>query len=290
MKLLDQYCYINSDSKEIVEYTKKMARDGTDLESVVRNILNWFDEHMSYSRLNSPYYPLQRSDLDTLRMRSGTCGDYSNLIVSSLLTLGIPAKYAVIKKDCYGHEQSHICVVAKSEEEWVLIDATLPYRKWWGYKTPHQDYDIYSPEEFEKKCKEEEKYCYKLALEWGNKDYAGLLYGPWLYEELVINEADFLDSIFYLLVFNSPKEWNLYVYYLHYSAKEAKSSLMATLNPKKTSYRFSVNEVDSIWDENQWSIEYEFDSIPEKYKSENFYTLRENMEKMVGRIEKIIPL
>lgn len=122
-------------------------------EQIIRNIISWFDENVKYSRLNSPYYPLQRSDIDTLRMKSGTCGDYSNLIVSTLLDLGIPAKYALLKKDCYGHNQDHICAMAEVNSNWILIDATLPYRKWSGYNTPHLEYDACTPDEFEAKFK-----------------------------------------------------------------------------------------------------------------------------------------
>ena len=97
-------------------------------------------------------------------MKSGTCGDYSNLIVSTLLNLGIPAKYTFVKKDCYGNNQDHICAMAEVDNNWILIDATLPYRKWVGYNTSHIEYETYTPDEFEAKFKKEERYWANLAL------------------------------------------------------------------------------------------------------------------------------
>lgn len=239
--------------------------------------------------MNSPYYPLQRSDIDTLRMKSGTCGDYSNLIVSTLLNLGVPAKYAFVEKDCYGHNQDHICAMAKIDNDWILIDPTLPYRKWWVYGTPHKKYDIYTPEEFEQKFKKEEKYWANLALKWKEEKYAGLLYAPWIHEEVIINEPEFIDSIFYLLVFNDSNDWNIYVYYLHYTNKKGRSPVMAIVNPKKTTYRFSIHQVESIWDEEQWSEEYEYEDIPKNYKGGKFTSLDNNLKNITDRIKQIIP-
>lgn len=286
---LDKYKYIHRKSKEISEFAKEMSRDGVDTEHIIKNIFRWFDENMEYSRLNSPYYPLQRSDMDTLRMKSGTCGDYSNLIVSTLLNLGIPAKYAFVKKDCYGHNQDHICAMAKINNDWILIDATLPYRKWWGYKTPHKEYDIYTPDEFEQKFKKEERYWSNLALKWKEEKYAGLLYAPWIHEEVIINRPELMDSIFYLLVFNDSNDWNLYVYYLHYTSEKGRSPVMAIINPKSFTYRFSIHQVKSIWDEEQWGEKYEPDDIPKNYKDEKFIRLDNNIKNIIDRVKQIIP-
>lgn len=289
LKDLDKYRYINSESEEISKFAKEMSRNTIDTKHIISNILSWFDENIEYSRLNSPYYPLQRNDIDTLRMKSGTCGDYSNLIVSTLLNLGIPAKYAYIREDCYGHNQDHICPMVEIDNNWVLVDATLPYRKWVGYNTPHKEYDIYTPEEFEEKFKKEEKYWANLALKWGEEKYAGLLYSPWIHEEVVINNHRDIETIFYLLVFSNLDDWNLYVYYLHYTPQKAISPVMAIINPIKFSYRFSVCEVESIWDEEQWSQEYALDNIPKNFKDERFIKLSKSIEIILNKIKQIIP-
>lgn len=289
LKDLNKYRYLHSNSEEISKFAREMSKNTYDTKEIIKNIFSWFDENVEYTRLNSPYYPLQRSDKDTLKMKSGTCGDYSNLIVSTLLNLGIPAKYAFIKKDCYGNNQDHICAMAKVDNNWVLIDATLPYRKWVGYNTPHIEYDTYSPREFEEKFKKEEKYWADLALRWGEEKYAGLLYGPWIHEETVTNTDEILDSIFYLLTFTGICKWKLYVYYLHYTSETAISPLMAIISPGKKIYRFSIYKVESIWDEEQWSKEYNLDNIPKNYKDERFLRLNNNIDKNINRILEIIP-
>lgn len=96
---LDKCRCIHSESEEISKFAKEMSRNAVDDKQIIKNIINWFDENVEYSRLNSPYYPLQRSDVDTLRMKSGTCGDYSNLIVSTLIKFRNPCQI------CFGEER-----------------------------------------------------------------------------------------------------------------------------------------------------------------------------------------
>ena len=288
LKDLDEYRYLHSDSEKISEFAREMSANAPDTEQIIKNIFSWFGKNVEYSRLDSPYYPLQRSDLDTLRMKSGTCGDYSNLIVSTLLNLGIPAKYALVKKDCYGHSQDHICAMAKVDDNWVLIDATLPNRKWLGYNTPHMEYEVYSPDEFENKFKGEERYWANLALKWGKGKYAGLLYAPWIHEEVEVNTEETLDTIFYLLILNGLDDWNLYVYYLSYTPEIGISPIMAIINPKKRVFKFSIYKGQSIWDDEQWSKEYDLDKVPENFKDEKFKRLNNNIEKTIDRVLEII--
>ena len=58
-------------------------------------------------------------------MKAGTCGDYSNLLVSVLLAKGFDACYAYIHRDCYGHAQDHICAAVNENGKNILIDASL---------------------------------------------------------------------------------------------------------------------------------------------------------------------
>ncbi len=90
--------------------------------------------------------------------------------------------------------------MAKVDNNWILIDATLPYRKWAGYNTPHIEYETYTTDEFEAKFKQEERYWANLALKWEEEKYAGLLYAPWIHEEVVINTDEVMETIFYLLM------------------------------------------------------------------------------------------
>jgi len=284
--------YINPLSDEICKFTKKMKKDTNSLEGVIHNIFQWFDENVKYSRIEQPYYPLQRNDLELLKMKAGTCGDYSNLIVSVLINIGVPAKYGYLKRDCYGDEQDHICAAAEVNGKWILIDATMPYRKWYGFDCPHKEYDLYDPQEFETIMKKEEDVFYTKALNWGNEKFAGLLYAPWIYNETIINTDDNLESVFYLLIFENKSDWTLWISYIVYTKNKGFIPMMIRINQNlKRIFLFSVNEPDSLWDGNQWSVEYSLDEIPESMKLEYFYrclkNIDDNMEKIKGIIQDI---
>lgn len=150
--------YIHPSDKHISEFSTAICKSDSGLETMCRSIFAWLDDNVEYSRLQAPFFPLQRSDLDLLAMKAGTCGDYSNLLVSVLLAKGFDACYAYIHRDCYGHAQDHICAAVNENSKNILIDAILPYRKWHGFDCPHQDYELFSPDEFEYKMKKEESY------------------------------------------------------------------------------------------------------------------------------------
>ena len=117
--------YIHPYSDEIKIFIEVVIGEEKVLEEICKKIFAWFDKNISYSRLNAPFFPLQRSDLDVLEMKSGTCGDYSNFMVSVFVTMGFEMAYAYVHKDCFGDEQDHICTAVKVRDKWVLIDAIL---------------------------------------------------------------------------------------------------------------------------------------------------------------------
>lgn len=281
--------YINHSSKEIKEFIDDMKKGTVTVEEVFHNIFKWFDENVKYSRLTHPYFPLQRSDIDVLTMKSGTCGDYSNLIVSALINLGIPAKYAYLSKDCYGNEQDHICAAAYLNEKWILIDATMPYRKWFGFDCPHQEFELLDVVEFEYKMKKIEKEFFDKAVKWGNEQYAGLLYAPWVYDEIIASTDEKHHSVFFLLICNSITEWTLYINYLSYTKESAKNYIMVTIKKESRVYQFSMNESMQIWDSNQWSKEYDSEQIPEEFKSEELDLLNQCIDCNLEIIVKMIP-
>ena len=191
--------YIHPDDERIGAFIRDSIRGGS-IREAAEDLLAWFDENVGYSRLNAPFFPLQRSDLDVLAMRSGTCGDYSNLIVSVLLRLGYEAGYAYVHTDCYGDGQDHICAAVREGETWALLDATLPYRKWHGFPCPHRNYELLSPDGFEERMKREETYwTEKAEKRYGNALMAGLLYAPWIHERIVRETDDSVETLFYLL-------------------------------------------------------------------------------------------
>lgn len=71
--------YIHPQSTEIESFFKELCIHNISLEKLIVEIFEWFNKNISYSRLSAPYYPLQRSDLDLLKMKSGTCGDYARI-------------------------------------------------------------------------------------------------------------------------------------------------------------------------------------------------------------------
>lgn len=243
---LSEEHYLHCNSDEIHQFIQEVGKGASTKEEFFSNIFQWFDSNIKYSRLNSPFVPLQRSDLSLLKMKSGTCGDYSNLIVSVLLAIGIPAKYAYLKKDCYGDEQEHICAAAFLEKRWILIDATLPYRKWYGFDCPHQEFELLEPDEFECRMKNVECECIAKATKWGVPQYVGILYAPWVYDEIVLNTEKRIDSVFYLFILNTRENWTLYINYMTYTQLRGYSPFMVTLTPLKTTFQISINQAISI--------------------------------------------
>ena len=276
--------YIHPDSDEIRSFALQIKKDTTTIREFFEKLFKWFDENIEYSRLNNPFTPLQRSDLDLLHMKSGTCGDYANLIVSILISLGIPAKYAYLKRDCYGDEQDHICAAAFIDDKWILIDATLPYRKWYGFDCPHQEYDLLEPLEFEKKMKVIEQKCISQAIGMGNLQYAGILYAPWIHDDIVLWNKDRYDSVFYLFILNDEKSWTLYINYMVYTKDGESTTIMVTATEDTELYQFSIHPAESVWDDAQWSDCYTIENIPTELRTEELDKMRENMKNNIPKI------
>jgi len=279
--------YIHSDDHMVDEFIKKNIHDKSNLKTVCRDLFIWFDENVKYSRLNAPFFPLQRSDADVISMQSGTCGDYSNLIVSVLQRLGYEAMYAYVHRDCYGDEQDHICAAAREQKEWILIDATLPYRKWYGFNCPHQEYELISADVFEEKMKKEESYWINVANQYGNELYAGLLYAPWIHEEIIRQTETVLESVFYLLILDDHKKMTLHAYYKRYSKENGSIPMMSIISKETQTYCFSCKEPNSIWDNDQWSPEYMEEDIPEEYKTEELYEFKKCIAEIVKDVWRI---
>lgn len=280
--------YIHPDDKVIEEFIQKNIVDRSSIRAVCEELFAWFDRYVSYSRLNAPYFPLQRSDLDVISMLSGTCGDYSNLLVSVFQKMGYEAKYAYVHRDCYGDEQDHICAAVREDNEWVLIDATLPYRKWHGFDCQHQEYELLSHDEFEDKMKKEENYWIDVANQYGDELLAGVLYAPWIHEEIVKQSDSTLESVFFLLLLDKQKNTTLYAYYQCYTKEGGTMPVMSILSNGITKYCFSCKKPNSIWDNDQWSKEYPEEDIPSRYKIRELYELQKCVAKNLGDIKKIV--
>ena len=279
----DQNEFIHPGSPEIGRFIDELRLRDLPLNGVAGELFRWFDGNVSYSRLNAPYHPLQRSDLDVLRMRSGTCGDYANLVVSVLTRLGYETGYAYVHADCYGDPQDHICAAVRGGERVRLIDATLPYRKWHGFDCPHKEYELLSCGEMKDRWMREQRYWTDRAIEWKREPFAGLLYAPWIHEEIVLNTEDSLETVFFLLMLDGAHAYTVHVYYLVYSETEASAAILCTATRDAIRFRFPVNAADGLWDENRWGEGYAGESIPERYRSDR-------LSGMLERIDRILPL
>lgn len=288
--------YIHPNDPYIQIFAKSLCRNGLDLRSVCKALLDWFDQNIAYSRMNAPFFPLQRSDLDVLTMKAGTCGDYASLIVSVLTKLGFDAGYAYVHRDCYGDAQDHFCAAVYYNGAYVLVDATQPYRKWYGFGCPHREYDLLSPADFERRIKAEERYWTDYACKLNRPMLAGLLYAPWLHMETLKETADSLEQIFYLLSCIDPSAPTLYVYYHQDRRNSRKLPVMAAVSKNVIRFSFSVGEPNGLWDAAQWSRAYEEEQIPAKLASKELETLKSNVSAFIERVgerylkaKKIIP-
>lgn len=210
------------------------------------------------------------------------------MIVSVLTRLGYQTKYAYLKIDCYGNPQDHICAAVWDNDRWKLIDPTLPYRKWKGYDCPHKEYELMTPEEFESKMKEEENYWTQRSITWNNQRYAGLLYAPWIHEEVVVNTVEILETVFLLLIINSAKEYSIYVYYMTYLEENSSTPIMCRVKDNKGFFRFSIKDAQNIWDEEQWGNEYLENEIPIQFQNLHIQKMIECMDKTLPVIQKIV--
>ena len=276
--------YIHPSDKKIKEFIQKLELESKDIKEIVYIIFKWFDSNVKYSRLNAPFFPLQRSDLDVLNMLSGTCGDYSNLVVSVFSALGYETGYAYIKVDCYKNPQDHICAAVLHNGKWILIDATLPYRRWHGFDCQHKEYELLSVEEFLAKMKKEESYWLEKAIASGNEKYAGLIYAPWIHDDTIVDTNEKLESVFYLLAFENKDKYQIYATYLVYSKENAFSPVMCRIIGDKIYYMFSEKQANNIWDAAQWGQEYLDASIPEKYKGSYYEKIAMSIQNNMQQI------
>lgn len=280
--------YIHPNDNIIDEFIQNNIHDRRSIKNVCDELLNWFDKNIEYSRLNAPFFPLQRSDIDVISMQSGTCGDYSNLLVSVMQKLGYETRYAYIHRDCYGDEQDHICAAVQDAEKWILIDAAQPYRKWYGFNCPHQEYELLSPSDFQKKMKEEEHYWTNVAKKYGNELFAGLLYAPWIHEEVIRQSEDTFESVFFLLLLDEKMNATLYVYLKKYSKERGSIPIMSIITNGTRKYCFSCKKPNNIWDNEQWSKAYFEEDIPNRLKTKALYEFKDCISKVMLKINEIL--
>lgn len=209
-------------------------------------------------------------------------------MVSVFQRLGYEAQYAYIHKDCYGDEQDHICAAVRDNNQWILIDATLPYRKWHGFNCQHQAYELFSSNDFADKTKKEESYWTSIAKQYGNALFAGLFYAPWIHEEIVKESDAALESVFFLLFLDKQKNINIYAYYQIYTKECGTIPVMCVIANGTQKYCFSCKKPTSIWNNEQWSEEYLEADIPSRFNTEALYELKNCISKVSLNINNVI--
>ena len=80
----------------------------------------------------------------------------------------------------------------------------------------------------------------------------------------------------------------LYAYYQRYTSVGGVMPCMMAISDEKITYRFSVNEANGIWDNEQWSKSYLFDEVPIIFRTKEFLHMKEYVEKMWLRIIKTL--
>ena len=138
------------------------------------------------------------------------------------------------------------------------------------------------------KLKEEEKYWTNKAIEWKKESFAGLLYAPWIHEEIVDSTDNSLETVFFLLMLNSVHEYNIFAYYLVYSDTDASNTIMCRVSAEEMYFCFSVHPADNIWDENQWGEEYMKEAIPRHFCSDRLSKMFEKLTEVVPQIQRMI--
>lgn len=278
--------YLHPRDPRMIAFAAATAKDGRNAEAISENVFAWLTGNAQYSRLEAPFFPLQRSDLDVLSMKAGTCGDYSNLLVSVLRANGFDAQYAYVHRDCYGDAQDHICAALPEDGRQILIDATMPYRKWHGFDCPHREYELLSPDAFESRMQREEA-CWRSAAEaQGRPLLAGLWYAPWVHAERVFETDARYDEVFYLLAANDPQQPILYVYYRRCTPQESALPLMAKITDGKTLWHVSIHPRRDLWDDGQWSEG--FADLTQTHRTDEWRRMRDSLEKVLPRIDRIL--
>ncbi|MFT8410806.1 MAG: transglutaminase-like domain-containing protein [Schleiferilactobacillus perolens] len=244
--------YIHSTDPEIKQLVTDLGGPDQSALELCANILDWFDaEKIEYSRLDVPHSSMSRSDLDVLHTHSGICSDFSHLLVSLLTAAGKPVQYAHVQQDCYGDRQEHVCVAIQVNNQWQLVDATDPYRKWYGLDCPHQQFTLLSPAQMTSYLQQ-------------TQATPSLLNAPWLHDQIVMETEESMGSVSVLLSLPKTHQWRIDAYYHYYTALCSGALVRQVATPDHSYLQFSEFSPDDIWDEKQWSNPCTVQELPKK--------------------------
>ncbi|MEK5521497.1 transglutaminase-like domain-containing protein [Heyndrickxia sp. FSL W8-0423] len=245
------YCHPKADI--IVDLIRQIPSQ-YDNQQKVYWIFNWLVSNINYSRLKQPHFPLVRTDVDTLSLREGTCGDFSNLFVSCMLHLDIPTKYVRVKRDVYNDEQDHICAAFFDGDRWMLVDPTPSYELINGWDIRHKEIELIEPEKHWEELQNEEYQWFSIAMnKYNDAAISGILFAPWIHESIIHTTKDQTKTVFFLLTFDKNYNWKLWVTYHEQSARK-RSCPIRLRSTKKGVYEWDecLDDTLEVWDENRW--------------------------------------
>lgn len=135
----------------------------------------------------------------------------------------------------------------------------------------------------------EGKYL-KIADGWGDHGYAGLLFAPWIHQDTIFESKELLEVVFYLLIIEKAKKFQIYSTYIEYTKNGGYAPIMCRIENGIENYGFSINTPSNLCDINQWSEEYLAVEVPEVYKNKKYFLIRDNIQRNLKRIEDIANL
>lgn len=236
-------------------------------------LFHWCIEKLNYGRLKKPLFPLVRTDLDVLELKEGTCGDFSHLFVSFMMALNIKVKYVRVVRDIHNDEQDHLCGCFYSEKEqrWVLVDPTPSYGRVSGWDIMHREYQMLDKHVHWKATREEEKYwACRSAEKYNSLLLAGLIFAPWVYEEIIDQSSTEVVSVFVLFTLTVALEWTLTVT-CHVNSRQAR---LCPIRLRRSSendvweWDECIEEGYEVWDEKRWSSK---NGVTDAARKQNVY-------------------
>jgi len=219
-------------------------------------LFEWRLNHLSYGRLKKPLFPLIRTDLDMLELKEGTCGDFSHLFVSFMQALKIPARYGIVERDLYGDAQDHICAAFRDRDEsrWISVDPTPSYGKVAGWDIGHRTSEWRDPEEHWAAIREEEIVrLHQAARRYRSLLLSGIIFAPWMYEEIIEVSQAGVTSVFVLLATDDELRWKLHVT-CHMKGQKDRSCPIRLRTDSRDVLEWDecANEQMELWDEARW--------------------------------------
>jgi transglutaminase-like putative cysteine protease len=106
-KYLEATGKIQSDSDEITKLAKEIMGNEKDIAKIASKAAKWTHDNIEYDKQLtqdiSQGYIGSRDAIETLRLRKGTCSEYTNVFIAVMRNLGVPTRFVtgIIYKGSY---------------------------------------------------------------------------------------------------------------------------------------------------------------------------------------------